>query len=100
MKNGKISFLRSIGGKIMIICVLLALVSIGVVTVLSILQSTNALMESAFNQMTAVRGIKKSQVERYFEEREGDMGVLMDTVGTLRQEAFSKLEGIRENRKA
>ena len=100
MKNGKISFLRSIGGKIMIICVLLALVSIGVVTVLSILQSSSALMDSAFNQMIAVRGIKKSQVERYFEEREGDMGVLMETVGTLRQEAFSKLEGIRENRKA
>ncbi len=49
-----------------------------------------------FGTLTAVREIKKGQIEQYFAEREGDMGVLMETVGTLRRESFSKLNAIRE----
>lgn len=53
-----------------------------------------------FGTLTAVREIKKGQIEQYFAEREGDMGVLVETVGTLRQEAMSKLEAVREVKKA
>jgi methyl-accepting chemotaxis protein len=99
MKAGKITFMRSIGGKIMMIITLIVLVSIGAVTVLSVIQSSGALMDSSYNQLVAIREIKKSQIVRYFQEREGDMGVLMETVNTLRREAFSKLEAIQEQKK-
>ncbi|MEO5364972.1 MAG: methyl-accepting chemotaxis protein [Magnetococcus sp. WYHC-3] len=58
-------------------------------------RATDSLMQTAFNQLTAVREIKRAQVEKYFAERQGDMGVLVATVNTLRSEAFRKLEAIR-----
>ena len=61
--------------------------------------ATEALMEKSFGQLQSVRGIKKTQIEKFFGERKGDMGVLMETVGTLRQEAFNKLTTLREARK-
>jgi methyl-accepting chemotaxis protein len=62
--------------------------------------ATSALMEKSFGQLESVRGIKKAQIEKFFGERKGDMGVLMETVGTLRTEAFGKLEAIQELKKA
>ena len=58
------------------------------------------IVDGSFNQLTAIREIKQSQIEKYFAEREGDMGVLMETVGTLRKEAFGKLEAIQASKKA
>ena len=61
--------------------------------------ATESLMEKSYGQLEAVRGIKKAQIEKFFAEREGDMGVLVETVGSLRQEAFAKLEAIQELKK-
>ncbi len=61
--------------------------------------ATNALMEKSYDKLEAVRGIKKAQIEKYFAEREGDMGVLIETVGTLRAESFAKLVSLREIKK-
>ncbi|MCP4623402.1 MAG: hypothetical protein GY850_07685, partial [bacterium] len=58
--------------------------------------ATEALMEKSYGQLEAVRGIKKAQIEKYFSERQGDMGVLMDTVATLRQNAFQKMGVVQE----
>ncbi len=58
------------------------------------------LEEKAYDQLVALREVKKKQIETYFGEREGDMGVLVDMVGTLRQEAFTKLTAIREVKKS
>lgn len=62
-------------------------------------QASDSLESQTFAQLTAIRDVKKNQVEQYFSEREGDMGVLVETVGTLREEAFGKLEAIREIKK-
>ena len=62
-------------------------------------QSQTALEKSAFNQLVGVRDIKKGQIEKFFAERQGDMGVLMETVSTLRQNAFNTLESIRAIKK-
>ena len=55
--------------------------------------ATSALMEKSFGQLESVRGIKKAQIEKFFGERQGDMGVLMETVATLKQNAFSIIGG-------
>ncbi|MCK5231446.1 MAG: cache domain-containing protein, partial [Desulfobulbaceae bacterium] len=54
-----------------------------------------SLMDKSYASLEAVRGIKKAQIKKYFQERQGDMGVLMETVGTLRTEAFAKLEAVQ-----
>ncbi len=63
-------------------------------------QAERALMDSAYNQLESVRQIKISQVDKYFAERKGDMGVLLETVATLRDEAFTKLTAQRETKKS
>ncbi|KKK96872.1 hypothetical protein LCGC14_2658420, partial [marine sediment metagenome] len=62
--------------------------------------SSSALNKNAVNQLSAVRGIKKANIETYFGERQGDMGVLNETVQTLRREAIAKLQANRDNKKA
>ncbi|PKG80784.1 methyl-accepting chemotaxis protein [Colwellia sp. 75C3] len=42
--------------------------------------SSSAIEKQAFSQLVAVREIKKSQIEGYFEERKGDIEVLSGTI--------------------
>ena len=62
-------------------------------------EAGTALEKKAFNQLVALRDVKKAQIENYFNEREGDMGVLVENVAALRQGAFAKLEAIQELKK-
>ena len=62
-------------------------------------ESADSLSTQVFSQLVALRDVKKNQIENYFGEREGDMGVLVETVATLREEAFNKLAAIREIKK-
>ena len=57
------------------------------------------LEQKAYNQLVALRDVKKGQIEKYFGERRGDMDVLKETVGTLREEAINKLVAMREVKK-
>ncbi|MBN1345134.1 MAG: methyl-accepting chemotaxis protein [Phycisphaerae bacterium] len=57
------------------------------------------LEKKANDQLIALRDVKKRQIEQYFKERHGDMGVLVQTVKALRQEAFQKLEAVQELKK-
>ena len=75
------------------------LIPFAIIGVISINLSSNELSTAAFNQLEAVRAIKKSQIEKFFGERQGDMGVLMETVSTLRREAFQKLTAVRQIKK-
>lgn len=62
-------------------------------------QGSADLEQKAYNQLVALRDVKKRQIESYFDECEGDMRVLTETVSTLRSEAFNKLIAIRETKK-
>ncbi len=59
-------------------------------------RASDELMHAEFNQLTAVREIKKAQLAKYFEERKGDMGVLLDVVAAQRHLAIQKLETAQE----
>ncbi|MBF0379596.1 MAG: hypothetical protein HQL69_01175 [Magnetococcales bacterium] len=61
--------------------------------------SEEALLNQAFNQLKSVREIKKVQIENYFKEREGDIGVLVETVNTLRSNAINQLTAINQSKK-
>ncbi|MBN2447295.1 MAG: hypothetical protein JXO22_11240 [Phycisphaerae bacterium] len=61
---------------------------------------TDGLEQGAYNQLTALRDVKKQQIEKYFGEREGDLNVLVENVKSLRANAFDKLATVQELKKA
>lgn len=62
-------------------------------------EATDSLMSKSYDQLDAVREIKKIQIERFFDERKGDMAVLVETVSTIRKGAFEKLGAIQDLKK-
>ncbi len=79
---------------------LAALVPFVILGVMAVSTARDSFIEDRFAQLQSVRGIKKAQIEKFFEERKGDMGVLVETVSTLRNEAFDKLEAVQQIKKS
>ncbi len=90
----------SLSAKLIIFFMAVGIIPFAISNLISLPKASNALDKQAFNQLEGMREVKKSQIEQFFAEREGDMGVLVETVGTLRQEAINKLIAIREIKKA
>ena len=82
-----------LGTKLILAFLAVGVIPFAVIGITSLVKSSDALSKQAYGSLEAVRGIKKTQIESFFNERQGDMGVLVETVGTLRKEAFDKLEG-------
>lgn len=61
--------------------------------------ATAALDDASFAQLRAVRDIKAGQISSYFEERKGDIDVLMNVVVSLQQEGFVRLRGLQRSQK-
>jgi len=89
----------ALGKKLLVLFLAVGVIPFATMAIISLWKSKAALSDQAFNQLTMAREIKKSQIESYFEERKGDMGVLRETAATLRSEAFAKLEAIQEMKK-
>ncbi len=85
--------------KLIALFLLIGLIPLIIVGTWSVNLATKSLMDKSYGQLESVRGIKKAQVEKYFAERQGDMGVLVETVETLRKEAFDKLQAIQQIKK-
>ncbi len=88
-----------LGTRLIIFFLAVGLLPFAAIGVTAYLKSSSALSEQSFSQLEGVREIKKSQIERFFFERKGDLGVLVETVGALRNEAFAKLTAVREIKK-
>jgi methyl-accepting chemotaxis protein len=56
----------------------------------------DALMDSSYGQLKAMREVKSKQIEDFFRKRQSDAGVMVDTVDKLRGEAMHKLESVQE----
>ncbi len=75
---------------------LVGIVPFSIISIISLRKSSKALSRQAYGRLETVREIKKAAIEKFFSERQGDMGVLVETVNTLRKEAMAKLEAVRE----
>ncbi|WP_166404998.1 methyl-accepting chemotaxis protein [Desulfonema ishimotonii] len=62
--------------------------------------ATEALMEKAYEQLEAVREIKRDRIYKFFDDKRGDILVLSETVAALRNRAFEKLDTVQELKKA
>ncbi len=85
--------------KLLVAFLLVGAIPASVIGLLSLNKSSNTLEEQSYNQLLGMRDVKKAQIEQFFAERQGDMGVLVETVGTLREEAFAKLQAVRQIKK-
>ena len=60
------------------------------------IQGGEALKKAAFNQLTALRDAKKTEVQGYFERTREDLDLLAEKVGVLEKEAFAKLSAVQQ----
>ncbi len=84
-----------LGTKLLVAFLAVGVLPFAVIGIVSLTKSSSALSAQAYGQLEGMRGIKKAQIENFFAERQGDMGVLVETVSTLRKEAFAKLEAVQ-----
>ncbi len=82
--------------KLIGLMLIISLIPLSIVAYFSAQQASDALVQSSYNQLTAMREVKRSQLERFFAEREGDMHVLMETTGALLDAQKKKLGSIHE----
>ncbi len=92
-----------IGAKLICSFLAVGIIPLGILGILSINLSTKALERSAFNQLEAVREIKKCQIESFFQERIGDIKVLANNPFTKSAakalgQAFSSAGEVQSNR--
>jgi len=85
-----------IGPKLIALFLTVGIIPLLIIGFVTYTTSSNSLQELAYNQMTSVRGIKKAQIERYFEERKGDLNVLQEIAKTLREGAIAKLTAVEQ----
>ncbi len=69
--------------KLVFLFILTALIPVIIVGLLSARLSEKALMKTSYAQLEAIREVKKSQIETFFNERLGDVKVLADNPFTL-----------------
>ena len=88
-----------IGQKLVLCFLALGVLPALIIGMSSLREASNGLESLAFNSLEAVREIKKAQLEKYFDDRQNDMDVLVKVGGTLRQQALEKLTAVREVKK-
>ncbi|MCI5132191.1 MAG: hypothetical protein D3904_11885, partial [Candidatus Electrothrix sp. EH2] len=81
-------------GKLVVIMLAVGLLPFLIGALINQLQSAAALTERAEDQLESIRELKKEQIAGYLQERQGDMLVLGNLVGSLRSEALRKLTAI------
>ncbi len=84
----------SLGAKLIIFFLLVGLIPFGVIGITSYVKSSNALSDAAYGQLKGMRAVKKAQITQFFDERQGDLGVLLETVENLQEDAFHKVEAV------
>lgn len=85
-----------IGQKLILCFLALGVLPALIIGLFSLREASKGLENLAFQQLHAVREIKKAQLENYFADRQSDMDALVEVGGTLRQQALEKLTAIRE----
>ena len=71
-----------------------------IIGTIALFTSRTALSTIAFGQLESMREVKKRQIESFFDERQKNMNVLMETVSIFQQAAFEKMRSVQEVKKA
>jgi methyl-accepting chemotaxis protein len=85
--------------KLVALFLLVGVLPLAVVGVWSAMLSTDALMHASYNELSAIRDLKKSEIETYFHNRSLELNVLVDTVDSLRTAEFHQLRAVQDNQR-
>ncbi len=88
-----------LGKKLFIAFLLVGVIPAAIIGISALFSASSSLSKQAFNQLEGVREIKRTQIERFFAERQGDAGVLVETVAAMQNAAFAKLQAVQELKK-
>ncbi len=86
--------------KFTLLFIIIGLLPAIIISIISTSNSSADVTSKVYNQLTAINQIKKTSIETYFHEREGDMGVLVNIADTLRAQAFLKLSAVNDIKKS
>ncbi|GAB4424469.1 MAG: hypothetical protein Kow0031_03460 [Anaerolineae bacterium] len=93
--NDKVKFIHSIKGQLLFFFLLLSIVPVAITGWLLYNRAVKALEEEAYSKLEIAQNLKKGQIESYFEERRGDIDVLVEMVDGLQQLAYQKLNAVQ-----
>ncbi|PKG85158.1 methyl-accepting chemotaxis protein [Colwellia sp. 75C3] len=86
--------------KFTLLFILIGLLPAIIIATISTSNSSSDVTIKVYNQLTAINQIKKQGIITYFEERQGDMGVLVNIADTLKTRAFDQLTGVNTLKKS
>ncbi|PSU47523.1 hypothetical protein C9J12_14750 [Photobacterium frigidiphilum] len=78
---------------------LVSLIPLAIVVSIAVKSAANALTAESNDQLIAMREVKKAQIESYFEERQSDLSVLVDSVDNLRVSTLDSLYAAKESKR-
>jgi len=81
--------------KLISLLLLVSLIPVAIVAFWSTTQAKEALIEQSYQQLTAVREIKKTQIEGYLNSSLNDIDVLAKTVAMVRRSAVDKMLAVQ-----
>ncbi len=81
--------------KMMLVFLLVGLVPASIIGLLSLNKSSYALDQQTIKQLESVRGIKKAEIESFFQARQDDMAVLVETADAMLSASIAKLEAVQ-----
>ena len=86
--------------KLIGLMLLISLIPLIITAYFSAKSASDALIAGSFNQLNAMRSVKQKQISSFMGEREGDLGVLLETTSALLDSQVAKLQAIQDLKKA
>lgn len=87
---------KSIRNKLLVSLLALSLIPLILLGVVTLMITSDALMENAFDALRTAQANKAVAIKNHFDGRRSDMTALVETADALRDKAFDRLVAIRE----
>jgi methyl-accepting chemotaxis protein len=81
-----------LGTRLIIVFLLVGLIPFVIMGIIALSKSSTAISDLTNNQLVSLREIKKKQIEKFYKEQETNLSIVLETVSTLRKEAFGRLK--------
>ena len=81
-----------LGTRLIVVFLLVGLIPFMIMGIIALTKSNTAISELTNNQLVSLREIKKKQIEQFYNDQKTNLDVILETVSTLRKEAFDRLK--------
>jgi len=81
-----------LGTRLIVVFLLVGLIPFIIMGIIALTKSSTAISELTNNQLVSLREIKKKQIEKFYNDQKTNLDVVLETVSTLRKEAFGRLK--------